>query len=263
MTLHRAGAAHDAIGAPDVSCRTCEQALSGATSRLEVLQLCDQVAAAVETACLDQLREAMGRCELAVVGYREQRDGICVVLVSFRARANSFSTTSAPTRATGNDTPGRTSISSASSVNSGSMPDDANSRSTTAAVSKSLGAPRRTVASRFYSLLFDDGIDPPPSGGQSTHQRLSSGVVRNRDRQIHVSGKARFRPHRDRQAANEREANRRLVQRRADALECSGECRHGRSQALTRPALSPCSAPGRVRSQSESSCSIRWAVLAS
>lgn len=59
----------------------------------------------------------------------------------------------------------------------------------------------------FDSFLLDDGIDLPSPCGKLTHQRLGSGVVGNSDREIHISGEAGLCPHRDRQAADEREGD--------------------------------------------------------
>lgn len=82
------------------------------------------------------------------------------------------------------------------------------------------------------------------------------GVIRHRDDQINVPGEPRLDAHGHRQAADERERHPAAVQSIGDALQRSAERHHRRNRLLGRPAVSPCSAPGRVRSHDDNSSSI-------
>lgn len=101
---------------------------------------------------------------------------------------------------------GSSSIGSASPTTSGSIPDEANSRSITPAWGSSERA-SLTVARRPISFLLYNRFDAVAAGPQSMNQSFGLRVARQRNCQVGVSRESWFGTRGNGQAANQREGH--------------------------------------------------------
>ena len=115
--------------------------------------------------------------------------------------------------------PGTASIRSAAATTSGSIPDEAKSRSTTVPADVLAGGrqPHRRQASR--DVLLDGGDDPPAARLEVADERLGVPIVGDEHGEIGVTRESGLGPRRHRQAADQREPTAELPEVGDDATE--------------------------------------------
>jgi hypothetical protein len=161
------------------------------------------------------------RCRLArqFATVPEDRSGPVVARCRFAKAACAIK---CAVRATGTMTEGNTSRGSASRTISGSMPDDAKSRSTTGWSSERSAGRRRTVERRPTACCSST-----VSGCvQACNQRFRFGVVGHSDRQVGVACEPGLRAHRHGEPADQRKSDASLGEISRNPRQCVGERGH-------------------------------------
>ena len=122
------------------------------------------------------------------------------------------------------------------------------------------GEPNGGEAAR--GLLLDRRDDPPAASLKVTDEGLGVAIVGNEHGEIGVTRQPGLRADRHRQAADQREPSADPLEVRDDPTErgLGAAQRRDGGQGIGRPQPSPCSAPGRVSSQTTSRASISASV---
>jgi hypothetical protein len=172
------------------------------------------------------------------------------------SRERTFSAIRCPVRATPIVRFGSSSIRSASATTSGSIPDEANSRSITGAWSLlERESHRRDPAD---SLLLHNRFDAVVAGPQTVNESFGLRIARQRNCEVGIPGKPGCGTRGNGEAANQCERDVGFSEVCVDLAQGRFERCHVKLVPMStrRPGQSPASAPGRSRSQPRSSRSI-------